>query len=95
MKISFILPIIAINAMSIQTKLLREIDDLLVTVKSTRKNYNSRIQLLLDTWHKEALERTFLVTDGFDAELNKKLDGKLVATNCDNDHSRLVFASKF
>ena len=81
--------------MSIQTKLLRDIDDLLVTVKSTRKNYNSRIQLLLDTWHKEALERTFLVTDGFDAELNKKLDGKLVATSCDNDHSRLVFAFKF
>ena len=95
MKISFILPIIAINAMSIQTKLLRDIDDLLVTVKSTRKNYNSRIQLLLDTWHKEALERTFLVTDGFDAELNKKLDGKLVVTSCDNDHSRLVFAFKF
>ena len=95
MKISFILPIIAINAMSIETKLLRDIDDLLVTVKSTRKNYNSRIQLLLDTWHKEALERTFVVTDVYDAKLNAKLDGKLVATSCNNDHSRFVFTNKF
>ena len=87
MKISFILPII-VNAISLQTKLIREIDDLLVTVKSTRKNYNDRVQLLLDTWHKEALQRTFIVTDAFDADLNKKLDGKLLPTNCDNDHSR-------
>lgn len=87
MKISFVLPIIA-NAISLQTKLIREIDDLLVTVKSTRKNYNNRVQLLLDTWHTEALERTFIVTDAFDAGLNKKLGGKLIATNCNNDHSR-------
>ena len=48
---------LAVNARSVQSDRIKEIEDLLMTVKSTEKNYNTRINLMLDTWHPEALKK--------------------------------------
>ena len=88
MKFAFLLPL-TISGMSIQQRILKEVDDLLITVKSTRKNHNTRVQLILDSWHPKSLEKTYIITDSNDGQLRSKMkSGHVISTHCQADHSR-------
>ena len=86
---AFLLLPVSISSMSIQQRILKEVDDLLITVKSTRKNHNTRVQLILDSWHPKSLEKTYIITDSNEAQLKSKVpSGHVIATHCQADHSR-------
>ncbi|XP_076817919.1 beta-1,3-N-acetylglucosaminyltransferase lunatic fringe-like [Clavelina lepadiformis] len=63
-------------------------EDVLITIKTTKKNHEGRINLLLDTWLKAALPQVYLVTDELDSLTSDKTNGHLVATKCGNTYFR-------
>ena len=84
MKFAFVLPFTIYGLTLHHQRTINELDDLLITVKSTRKNHETRLNLLLETWHTDALDRTYIVTD----QVEKKYTANMIATNCQHDHSR-------
>ena len=66
--------------------------DIFISIKSTFKNHNTRLNVLLDTWVKSAINQTFVFTDADDPDLqNKLLPGHVINTNCSSGHTACRF----
>ena len=61
--------------------------DVFISVKTTQKNHDKRLQIVLDTWYQMAREHTYFFTDGKGDNLDIE-NGHLIVTQCGNSHSR-------
>ena len=67
-----------------------ELEDVFISVKTTGKFHESRVQPILDTWYRQAPGHTWFFTDTEDDEVSRRLTdlSHLVQTGCPSDHSR-------
>ena len=66
-----------------------EHSDVFISVKTTAKNHQSRLEPVISTWYQMARDHTYFFTDQNDPKTEAKVDkGHLVVTNCGNSHSR-------
>ncbi|CAK8682470.1 unnamed protein product [Clavelina lepadiformis] len=63
-------------------------EDILITIKTSRKNHEGRINLLLDTWLKPALPQVYLITDELDNVTQEKTGDHLIGTSCGSTYHR-------
>lgn len=70
------------------------LDDIFISVKTTRSFHRTRLDLLLKTWFQLAPKQTWFFTDVVDEEYNKKTGGHLVNTNCSASHNRRALCCK-
>ncbi|KAL3875535.1 hypothetical protein ACJMK2_033479 [Sinanodonta woodiana] len=72
-----------------------QLDDIYISVKTTKNFHQSRLRLIIDTWVTLAREQTYFFTDADDLEIQKLLpSGHLINTNCSSDHSRKALCCK-
>jgi hypothetical protein len=74
----------------ITTPFLSSKDDfLLVTVKTTISNHNTKVKLILATWYNLIKSNVYFITDTKDVALLDELpQDHLVVTQCEKSHSR-------
>ncbi|KAL3981486.1 Fringe-like family protein [Acanthocheilonema viteae] len=65
-----------------------DLDGLVIAVKTTLKFHESRIRDIIDTWFQLAPNNIYFVTDTPDAKLNEITGGKLIVSDCSNEHTR-------
>ncbi|XP_042363455.1 beta-1,3-N-acetylglucosaminyltransferase radical fringe [Plectropomus leopardus] len=73
---------------------LLELKDIFIAVKTTRKYHKSRLELLIQTWISQALEQTYIFTDGEDKELRMRTGANIINTNCSAAHTRQALCCK-
>ncbi|XP_059172674.1 beta-1,3-N-acetylglucosaminyltransferase manic fringe-like [Physella acuta] len=71
-----------------------ELNDIFISVKTTAKYHQSRLDLLLKTWYLLAREQIYFFTDANDKEMESTLGEHLINTNCSTDHSRRALSCK-
>ncbi|XP_037044532.1 fringe glycosyltransferase-like [Bradysia coprophila] len=71
-----------------------ELNDIFISVKTTKSNHNNRLDLILNTWHQLAKEQTWFFTDDDDKVYQDKTGGHLINTNCSNGHFRRALCCK-
>ena len=63
--------------------------EVFISVKTTHKNHQTRLQNVIDTWYQVARDHTYFFTDGHDRQVEDKVNpGHLVVTSCGDSHSR-------
>ena len=63
--------------------------DVFISVKTTHKNHQSRLNSVIQTWYQLARDHTYFFTDGRDSNIEAKVNpGHLVVTQCGDSHSR-------
>ncbi|XP_063598136.1 fringe glycosyltransferase-like isoform X2 [Penaeus indicus] len=70
------------------------LDDIFISVKTTKKFHKERLEILLRTWFKLAPHQTWFFTDDDDAEYQRKTGGHLINTNCSASHRRTALCCK-
>lgn len=70
------------------------LEDLFLSVKTTRAFHQSRLDVILKTWFVLAREQTFFFTDFGDPVYQLKTNGHLVNTNCSATHNRKALCCK-
>lgn len=70
------------------------LDDLFLSVKTTRSYHKWRLNILLQTWFQLAKNQTWFFTDSDDPELQKKTNGHMINTNCSSSHYRKALCCK-
>jgi hypothetical protein len=71
-----------------------ELKDVFISVKTTKKFHENRLQLLLDTWYMFARDVTYFFSDADDSEYKQKTRGHMVNTNCSSVHTRRALCCK-
>ncbi|XP_037611529.1 beta-1,3-N-acetylglucosaminyltransferase radical fringe [Sebastes umbrosus] len=71
-----------------------EFKDIFIAVKTTRKYHKSRLELLIQTWVSQAIEQTYIFTDGEDKELRMRTGANIINTNCSAAHTRQALCCK-
>ncbi|UXI16013.1 unc-13 A-like protein [Sarcoptes scabiei] len=71
-----------------------ELNDIFISVKTTRIFHKSRLDIILDTWYKLAKNQTYFFTDSNEEEYRSKLGNHLVNTNCSASHNRKALCCK-
>ena len=60
-----------------------------ISVKTTFKNHQKRLQPVISTWYQLARDHTYFFTDQSDRQIETQLSpGHLVVTQCGSSHSR-------
>ena len=63
--------------------------DVFISVKTTHKNHQSRLEPVISTWYQMARDHTYFFTDRHDPITEAKVNsGHLVVTQCGDSHSR-------
>uniref|UniRef100_F6WD96 Fringe-like glycosyltransferase domain-containing protein n=1 Tax=Ciona intestinalis TaxID=7719 RepID=F6WD96_CIOIN len=70
------------------------LDDIFITVKTSKQFHCSRLGVIVSTWFAEAKNQTYFITDGADAELNHTTNGHVVPSKCATDHSLSALSCK-
>lgn len=70
------------------------LDDIFISVKTTKNFHKSRLDLVLKTWFTLARKQTWFFSDTEDEEYQKKTGGHLVNTNCSASHNRRALCCK-
>ena len=71
------------------------LEDVFISVKTTKRFHQTRLTPVLDTWHSLAAGHTWFFTDAEDAEVGGRVGaGHLVHTHCPPDHSRQALCCK-
>lgn len=72
-----------------------EAEDVFISVKTTRKNHQTRLNTVISTWYQLARDHTYFFTDAGtgdpdpDENMEDKVNkGHLIVTQCGNSHSR-------
>lgn len=76
------------------TKPATTLDDIFISVKTTKGFHKTRLDLILKTWFTLARQQTWFFTDTEDEEYQKKTGGHLVNTNCSASHNRRALCCK-
>ena len=71
------------------------LDDIFISVKTTKKFHQSRVVPILDTWYKSARESTWFFSDTVDEDISERISqGHFIKTSCPSDHSRQSLCCK-
>lgn len=70
------------------------LDDVFISVKTSKKFHESRLKVILKTWFQLAKANTYFFTDFSDEETSISTNGHLVVTSCPSDHSRQALSCK-
>ncbi|XP_058057527.1 fringe glycosyltransferase [Anopheles bellator] len=71
-----------------------ELDDLLISVKTTKGYHDTRLEMIIKTWYQLAKEQTWFFTDTDDAHYQKLTNNHMVNTNCSQGHFRKALCCK-
>lgn len=78
------------------------LEDVVITVKTSRQFHNTRLALILKTWFPHGRQSSWVLTDADegklsgddDARIVEALGDRLVVTDCPSDHSRQALCCK-
>ncbi|XP_042219211.1 fringe glycosyltransferase-like [Homarus americanus] len=70
------------------------LDDVFISVKTTKNFHKTRLDLILKTWFNLARQQTWFFTDTEDGEYYHKTGGHLANTNCSASHNRRALCCK-
>jgi len=70
------------------------LDDLFISVKTTKNFHNSRLDVIIKTWFTLAREQTWFFTDSDDEEYREKTHNHLINTGCSSSHNRMALCCK-
>lgn len=71
-----------------------KLDDLFISVKTTRHYHETRLPSILKTWFQLAKAQTWFFTDTDDTEFQRKTNGHMINTNCTSSHHRKALCCK-
>ncbi|KAH9394421.1 hypothetical protein TYRP_004473, partial [Tyrophagus putrescentiae] len=70
------------------------LEDIFLSVKTTRIFHPTRLEVILNTWFRLAKNQTYFFTDAEDEVYNRKSGGHLINTNCSASHNRKALCCK-
>nr|XP_018670409.1 beta-1,3-N-acetylglucosaminyltransferase lunatic fringe [Ciona intestinalis] len=70
------------------------LEDIFISVRTSRKFHESRIDPIVKTWFNLAREQTYIFTDGDDDKLNETTGGHVINTHCGRDYNRSHLSCK-
>lgn len=70
------------------------LDDVFISVKTTKAYHRKRLPIILKTWFQLARKQTWFFTDTDDMEFQMKTNGHMINTNCSSSHSRKALCCK-
>ncbi|XP_026272503.2 fringe glycosyltransferase isoform X1 [Frankliniella occidentalis] len=70
------------------------LQDIFVSVKTTRSYHRWRLPVIIKTWFQLAKDQTWFFTDTDDPDFQKKTNGHMVNTNCSSSHNRRALCCK-
>eukprot|EP00095_Tigriopus_kingsejongensis_P005382 maker-scaffold770_size100439-snap-gene-0.22 protein:Tk05382 transcript:maker-scaffold770_size100439-snap-gene-0.22-mRNA-1 annotation:"Fringe glycosyltransferase " len=73
---------------------ITHLQDIFVSVKTSRKFHQSRLEVILKTWFQLARDQIWFFTDAEDPTINELAYGHLQVTNCPASHSRQALCCK-
>uniref|UniRef100_A0A1A9W5R5 Fringe-like glycosyltransferase domain-containing protein n=1 Tax=Glossina brevipalpis TaxID=37001 RepID=A0A1A9W5R5_9MUSC len=71
-----------------------ELDDIFISIKTTKSYHDSRLALIVKTWFQLAKDQTWFFTDTNDPYFEEKTNGHLINTNCSQGHFRKALCCK-
>ncbi|XP_069694973.1 fringe glycosyltransferase [Periplaneta americana] len=71
-----------------------QLDDVFISVKTTRNYHKWRLPVILKTWFQLAKDQTWFFTDSDDLEYQEKTNGHMINTNCSSSHNRKALCCK-
>ncbi|KAJ8682857.1 hypothetical protein QAD02_018649 [Eretmocerus hayati] len=71
-----------------------DLDDLFISVKTTRHYHHLRLPTIIDTWFQFAKEQTWFFTDRDDPYYQNQTNGHMINTKCSSSHSRRALCCK-
>ncbi|XP_055950501.1 fringe glycosyltransferase-like [Argiope bruennichi] len=76
------------------TSLSTNLNDLFISVKTTKNFHQSRLNVILRTWFVLAREQTYFFSDADDSVLSSRTRGHFINTNCSSSHNRKALCCK-
>lgn len=73
---------------------ITELDDIFISVKTTKNYHDTRLALIIKTWFQLARDQTWFFTDTDDPYYQEKTKGHLINTNCSIGHFRKALCCK-
>lgn len=73
---------------------LLALEDLFISVKTTKKFHRERLDVILKTWFRLARDQTYFFTDEDDEEFSQKTYNHLINTRCPPSHNRRALCCK-
>ncbi|CAG7668622.1 unnamed protein product [Allacma fusca] len=70
------------------------VDNVFLSVKSTKRFHQTRLKPILKTWFSFAKDQTWIFTDGDDPELEHQTNGHIINTHCPATHYRQALCCK-
>ncbi|KAL7297829.1 hypothetical protein TKK_0008862 [Trichogramma kaykai] len=70
------------------------LDDIFISVKTTKNYHESRLQAIIDTWFQFAKEQTWFFTDKDDPYFQEQTNGHMINTKCSSSHNRRALCCK-
>ncbi|EDV95819.1 GH15563 [Drosophila grimshawi] len=71
-----------------------ELDDIFISVKTTKNYHDTRLALIIKTWFQLARDQTWFFTDTDDHYYQEKTKGHLINTKCSQGHFRKALCCK-
>ncbi|XP_041631245.1 fringe glycosyltransferase isoform X2 [Drosophila kikkawai] len=71
-----------------------ELDDIFISVKTTKNYHDTRLALIIKTWFQLARDQTWFFTDTDDHHYQEKTKGHLINTKCSQGHFRKALCCK-
>ncbi|XP_059613246.1 fringe glycosyltransferase isoform X2 [Phlebotomus argentipes] len=71
-----------------------ELDDIFISVKTTKGNHDTRLALIIKTWFQLAKYQTWFFTDTNDKYYQEITNGHMINTNCSMGHFRKALCCK-
>ncbi|XP_045473243.1 fringe glycosyltransferase [Harmonia axyridis] len=73
---------------------MTELNDMFISVKTTKHFHKERLPIILKTWFQLAKDQTWFFTDTNDYDFQKMTNGHMINTNCSSSHSRKALCCK-
>ncbi|XP_018567115.1 fringe glycosyltransferase [Anoplophora glabripennis] len=70
------------------------LDDVFISVKTTKNYHSKRLPVILKTWFQLAKKQTWFFTDTDDPEYQMRTNGHMINTNCSSSHNRKALCCK-
>ncbi|XP_065200820.1 fringe glycosyltransferase [Planococcus citri] len=70
------------------------LEDIFISVKTTKRNHNTRLKYILKTWFQLAKDQTWFFTDVEEKQLQKLTNNHMINTNCSASHNRKALCCK-
>ncbi|XP_076243485.1 fringe glycosyltransferase [Calliopsis andreniformis] len=70
------------------------LDDVFISVKTTKHYHHSRLPAIINTWFQFAKEQTWFFTDRDDPYFQNQTNGHMINTKCSSSHNRRALCCK-